>query len=335
MAITSAHPLSVDAGYASSPLNSMEHSMGYTAEFLSSSGRSADTIRFVKVRNSRMTNHGIEQFISAGWDALVQSAKDQGKNEPTNGDKARYEGFSIDSAETLLIHWSDEKYRTHAIIKETALPPSFQAGPLTINGIVITSDNKIPYGFRNPKNLDQGGIYHIVPAGYMDVMNFSKELNSLDNAVYRKLNDELFLGKPTLLENPVSAAHREFGEELKLKETHALYTPDASKMQVLGLIRNSKKNFDYTFPVLTPVSEHSSQIALKDDEHTQLLFLDTTETALREALKEFSLDQTRSSGHFRGDIALLIRNLYGPKAYAAAVESTMLALEQKIRVPVK
>jgi len=294
-----------------------EQILGFQMEGLFPTGVPSEKVRMVKTENTRKTNLELDKKIKKYW----ENFKSEGSFD---GDRARFEGFIYNTERgSLQINYSEEKYSTHFFMRNTIYPKPYQAQLFSINGIVLSSDMKIPIGVRNPKTTDQGKIYHIVPAGFTDVFKIvkpektpvTKEAEEVYETTLRKFMDEIYIQGNIFSESPHKAAARELDEELEINEKSTI-----KNMKVIGIIYNSRKNFDTTTSVLIPLDVDSSEINLKGDEHTELEFLDTSKHALEEKLTEFSLEPESNSGHLRGDIAALIAHLYGEQAYINSVD---------------
>lgn len=288
--------------------------LGYETDLICLKGIQADKVHMKKVLNTRKINTYLENLIEKKWDETT-------KSNPNAWDapRARFEGSYFDNdAETLHILWSDERYKTHAIIRNVRLPQPlpkpYQANLFTINGIPLTRDKKIPIVTRNPKHTDQGKIRHIAPAGFIDVKDVDNVLKAenVSEATIRKLSDEFGL-QNSYAESPHVATGRELKEELE-------YNLDPEDMKMLGIVYNSFKNFDYTASVLIPLKTESEKIKLKGEEHENLEWLGTSFEELKSFLFELSIAPDTNSGHLRGDIALTIGYLYGEKAYKETLE---------------
>ena len=108
-------------------------------------------------------------------------------------------------------------------------------------------------------------------------------------------------------ETPHAATIRELHEELAVPKECV----NVDKMRLIGIIFNYNRSYDTTVCVMIPVDCHSTEIALRGEEHETLRFLRTSLNDLREELIQLSRDPSISSGHLRGDIALTIAYLYG------------------------
>lgn len=301
-----------------------EHLLGYETDLICLKGISADKVHMEKIPNTRQTNHYLEQLIDQQWEETI-------KKNPKAFDcpRARFEGSLFDNDTGVLhIKWSDERYKTHAILRDVRLPQSlpkpYQANLYTINGIPFTEDNKIPIVTRNPKHTDQGKIRHIIPSGFVDIKEIDSILRAenVSETVMRKLFDELNLPN-SYAESPHTATSRELKEELKYcKKSRNLpiqvFKPE--DMRILGIVYNSFKNFDYTVSALIPLKTNSKKIILKGKEHKRLEWIKTDFEELKSFLLEISAEPDTTSGHLRGDIALTIGHLYGEEAYKEALD---------------
>ena len=284
-----------------------EHALGFEIDFIFPEGLPPGKVDMIQTENSRKTDKVIEHKIKHHWEKNKQPRM-------FNGDRARYEGKRYDEKSCKLnIFYSHERYMTYFYTADKGLPRSYQADLLSINGVVITKDNLIPVGLRGVET-NQAKIWHIVPAGYIDV-----------NLVDAKAK----VGMPTLSEawhseTPYVATERELHEELSLP----MESVDTNRMRVVGIIFNYHTNFDTTISVIVPVDCDSSEIALKGSEHETLRFLKVSLSDLKEQLIELSLDLSRNSGHLRGDIALTIAYLYGYSEYCKTLKSVQKEISE-------
>lgn len=177
---------------------------------------------------------------------------------------------------------------------------------LSINGIVITKDNLIPIGLRRGET-NQGRIWHIVPAGYIDVRPVVCKTT--------KVGAE-HPSQGWCSETPYAATERELHEELAVPKESLI----TDKMKLIGIVFNYRKNYDATISVIVPAECDSSEMTLRGEEHEIMRFLKASLGDLKEELIKLSRDQNTSSGHLRGDIALTIAHLYGFSEYARALE---------------
>lgn len=294
--------------------------LGFKFDALIPEGLARDNVQLVKTSNSRRTRESPDMEARI-LDYFVKTAGENSFNAP----RARYEGVSV-VGDTLLIMYSEDWYATHFFTRNTVLPRERKGDPLSINGLLLTRDNKLPYGLRNPQTTDQGRTYHIVPAGFTDIQPITE--GPVETAV-RKALDEIGFRGTYITEDPHRAAEREFGEEILLQGRSRGI--DTDSMRVIAVIYNSRKNFDTTMAITIPVSVYSSKIALNGAEHTQLEFADIARVDLTDKLFELSLAPDTNSGHFRGDIAALIAHRFGIDAMTESLHEvhTMLALYNK------
>lgn len=295
-----------------------EHILGFETEMIFFEGLPAKDIRYIPVPNTRKTIPYTSQLIKNRWEEI----KDKNPNA-FDAPRARYEGSYYDQ-DTKVLHvlWSEDRYSTHAAIRETILPKAYQANLFTINGIPITADEKIPIAVRNPKTTDQGRIKHITPAGFIDLRKLGGELKpeSVEEAVTRKLLDELQLPSNYSMETPYGTTEKELHQELTFPET--AFNPD--RMRILGIVYNYRKNFDYEAAVLIPLDATSSEITLRGKEHDELEWINTSLDSLKSTLYELAIAPETNSGHLRGDIALSIGHRYGQGAYLKALDDIVL-----------
>ena len=255
----------------------------------------------IQTRNTRKTDKVVEDEIRTYW-------RENQRPRMFDGDRARFEGFHYDEkSHELKIFYSHEKYRSYFCLGDKNLPRSRQALLLSINGVLVTRDNLIPVGFRGAET-NQEGIWHIVPAGYIDISPV------IGKAVRKGMSG---FPETWLSETPYTATERELHEELSLPKESV----NVSRMRLLGIVFNSNRDFDTTICVVVPVDCHSSEITLKGDEHVTMRFLKTSLNDLKEELIRQSRDLSTSSGHLRGDIALTIAHLYGQSEYMKTIES--------------
>jgi len=279
----------------------LERFLGFETKAIFPQGLSSEKVQMVQTKNTRKTDIMIEKGIRTYW-------KKNSQHNMFDGDRARYEGICYDEKRHELgIFYSHEKYKTYFYTANMNLSRSYQAELLSINGVVITKDNLIPIGLRTAQT-NHMGIWHIVPAGYIDIER------AVDDAARKE--------RPTLpevwsSETPYAATERELQEELAIPKECV----DASKMKLIGVVFNYNRDYDTTVCVAVPVDCHSSEIALRGEEHQTMRFLKTSLNDLKEELIQLSKDRSTSSGHLRGDIALTIAHLYGCSQYVKTLES--------------
>jgi len=294
--------------------------LGFKFDALIPEGLSRENVQLVKTNNSRRARESpdMEERI---LDYFVKTAGANSFNSP----RARFEGVS-QVGQDLLIMYSEDWYATHFFTRNTVLPRERKGDPLSINGLLLTRDNGLPYGLRNPQTTDQGKTYHIVPAGFTDISPITE--GPMETAL-RKMLDEIGFRGTYVTENPHRATEREFNEELLLKGRSRGIETDS--MRVIAVIYNSRKNFDTTMATTIPTSAYASQINLNGDEHTQLEFVDVAQSSLTNLLFDLSLAPDTNSGHFRGDIAALIAHRFGLGAMTDSLNEvhTRLALYQR------
>lgn len=299
-----------------------ENYLGFELDFFSAEGWPAQDIEMHETRNTRLIDQDIEQMIAHRWAEIVAA------NNAFESPRARYEGCIQDSdTGKLHVFWSEDNYKNHSVLRELRLPRQYQANLYTINGIPYTSDRKIPLVVRNPNATDQGRIRHIVPAGFCDIIstNTHLEAEGVDQAAVRNLLQKLrYSGiRP---EDPYEATGRELEEELSYNNQGS-FPPevfDISNMLLLGVVYNSRKNFDYAASVFIPLNADSGEIVLNGNENSVIEWIDTDYQDLSRLLYELALSPETNSGHLRGDITLLISHLYGEEACKQAVEKTLL-----------
>lgn len=278
----------------------LEHAVGFETEILLPEGLPAEKVTMIQTKNTRKTDTNLERKIGNSWQQNKQL-------NMFDGNRARYEGVCFDGIKRdLKIFYSHEKYRTYFYTADADLPRPYQAELLSINGVVITRDSSIPLGLRT-RETNQNGIWHVVPAGYIDIESpncaAEEDISALKN-VWRS-------------ETPYAATERELHEELSIPRECV----DVSRMRVVGILFNYNRNYDTTICVMVPVNCHSSEIALKGEEHESIRFLKTSLDDLKEELIQLSKDPSTSSGHLRGDIALTIAHLYGYPEFVKTLEN--------------
>lgn len=277
-------PILITSTYSKHP----EKALGFEYEMLLSAGVSESDIQMNVLPNSRIKIPSIERNIKNYW----ESNKKPGQFD---GDLLRFEGARLYRDGKLVIDVSDMKYSEHNFLNKSGLPKELQGNPWSMGGIVLTGDNKIVTGLRNPKVVDQGRIEHIVPAGF---------------AEYK---ESTLRGKSP--ENPIQNALRELNEELLGVKPR--------KMEVLAITYNSYKNFDTTASVLIPTDVHSSEIELAEDEHEEIIFTDATQKSLEDKFRELCENPDNNSGHLRGHIGALYARKYEVPAYNTMIEKTI------------
>ena len=299
-----------------------EHLLGFETDIIFFDGLPAQNVSYVPTQTTRKTTPYTNLFIKNHWGEITK------KNPQVfDAPKVRFEGSMYNQDEnTLFILWSEDRYSTHAAMRDTILPKAYQANLFTINGIPLTSDNKIPIVVRNPKKTDQGRIKHITPAGFVNLKKLGgSQPESVEDTISRKLLDELQLPILYAMENPYKATERELHEELKHATDFSANVFKPERMRILGIVYNYKKNFDYTATVLIPLDATSSEISLKGEEHEdEIDWTSTTLDSLRTTLYELAIAPETNSGHLRGDIALLTGHLYGKKAYLQTLDDIIL-----------
>jgi hypothetical protein len=305
----------------------LEHYLGFETDTISIEGIPATKINLIKVPNTREIDNSIELMIEKRWSKL------ENENNAFDNPRARFEGsYQDNETGELFIKWSDERYKNHAILKETNLPKPYQANPFTINGIPYTTDKKIPIVNRNPNRSDQGAIRHIAPAGFIDIHEIDKLKNkTIEQNTIKYIVKELNYSN-TYKESPHEATKRELSEELQYKSNVEFPTEifNPNDMKCLGIIYNSYKNFDYTASILIPLNTDSKNISLKGDEHVgEIEWYNTGYEELSDQLYKLAKNPNNNSGHLRGDIALTIGHLHGPQAYKQALNNVVLNLTKE------
>lgn len=292
--------ISLDASLTDDGLSHLERDIfGFHIHRLFPNGLPREKLRYLKTESSIHIPDELQNKIDEAWRETVE------KNPNAfDAPRARYEGSIFDS-ETgeLIIRYSELNYRTHAYMRNTVFPKHMQANLWTINGVVLTSDNKIAIGIRNPEETDQGGINHIVPAGFVDMMSTEEGLLAEEpyRAAVRKLLDEITFPGNLYSETPHDSSERELVEELDVS-SDILMEPS----RLLAIVYNSRKNFDFTATMLLKVAEPSSELRLRGKEHEGLYFIDATTLAIESELKDLALVPELNSGHLRGDLAAMI-----------------------------
>ena len=294
-----------------------EHNLGYETDMIflgTGRGLPADNVVMSPVPNSRKTNAIVNQFIKAQW------AEEQQKYNAFDSPRARYEGSMFDTdTDRLITFWSEEKYSTHAAIRQANVGKAYQANLWTINAILMPKNKKLPIGVRNATNTDQGRIKHLTPVGFVDLVPTKSEV------AYGEVIGETFG-----VESIGNAVTRRLYAEWEVPERAF----DPKRMELLGIVYNHHKNFDYDAAVLVPLDCDSHQLKSKQlrnggtaGKYDAIEEVDMDESSLRALLFEFALTPDNSSGHMRGDIALTIGRLYGgmPK-YKEVLEDTVMEL---------
>lgn len=286
-----------------------EMALGFEFELFLPEGISSTDTQMVVVPNSRPKIEPLERMIKSFWARNRKPHQFDG-NIP-RFDEAIYDG------KILKIFVSPEKYKSHFFLRTTILPKEYQAQAYSICGILETKDNKLVTGIRNPKATDQGRIELIVPAGFIN-------MNELPHtATIRKLRDELYLPSGPhkfISESPFSSAKRELKEELKDVSTN--------DMKILGIIYNSRKNFDTTTAMFMQTRIPSSEIKTRGKEHDELCFTRIAKKSLAEKFAGLCQNPETNSGHLRGCIAALFAHKYGVSAYDSLIEKTILMLSE-------
>lgn len=303
------HSVNLSANY----IHSAETAFGFQYELLIPDGVPAGNTQLVPVKNSRPKIDSLESKIMRYW----EKNKKPGQFE---SNRPRFEGAIYDG-ENLMIRVSPDKYSAHFFLRTTNLPKELQVQAYSINGIVITKDNKFVTGIRNPKTTDQGIIEHIIPAGFIN----SNEM--LTNETIRILNKELYIPlQPEssvlkLTESPFTSTARELDEELE--------GVIPKEMRILAIIYNSRKNFDTTTSVLIPTNIDSSEIMLKGKEHDEIRFTDITQKSLEDKFYDLCKNPDSNSGHLRGSLAAFYTHRYGLPSHDKLIEETILKLMEE------
>lgn len=215
--------------------------------------------------------------------------------------------------------WSEDKYSTHAAIRNADVGKAYQANLWTINAILLPEDRQLPIGLRNAQETDQGSIKHLTPVGFVD-MKPSKLYDAKGNVTDEKMDAE----------SVGDAVARRLYAEWDVPAGAF----DPKKMELLGIVYNSHKNFDYDAAVLVPLDCDSNQLRSKQlrsenpkGKYDTIEKVNMNEPSLRSLLFEFARAPDKTSGHMRGDMALLIGRLYGgmPK-YQEVLEDTLMEL---------
>ncbi|MBI4016018.1 MAG: hypothetical protein HY362_04860 [Candidatus Aenigmarchaeota archaeon] len=324
----------------SADIGDLEQALGYRTGIAFPGGLDSGSVFYREQKNTRVTTPELNERIARLW----KDAEDQAKAKVKPGerprifdaDRIRYEGANFDPEYgTLTISWSRDKYSNHFGLKEMKdpktgeyLPLPFHVNPLSINGIVVTEDGKIPLVQRNPNKTDQGRIWHIVPQGFIDIKTVGgiRDItveslkkkgvipDGIDETTVKTLLRELKVPDAYYIESVSDASARELSEELRVT-TAPMPNVLAKDNLVLGLIRNTRRNFDTTIPTLMKVGCSHADIGLNGDEATKIEWVDIDQGALTGKVVELSKDLDRASGHLRGDLGLLVYHLYGEAAY--------------------
>ncbi len=277
-------PIQLSSTYLKHP----EKVLGFEYEALFPKGVSESDIEMKVVPNSRIKIPAIEGNIKNYWERNKKPGQ-------FDGDLLRFEGAKLYGDGMLVLEVSDMKYSEHNFLSKSKLSKELQGNPWSMGGIVLTYDNKLVTGMRNPKATDQGRIEHIVPAGFA------------------KYKESMLSGKAP--ENPIQNALRELNEEL--------LGVKPKKMKVLAITYNSYKNFDTTASVLIPTDVRSSEIELAEDEHEEIIFTDASQKSLEGKFRELCESPDANSGHLRGHVAALYAHKYDMPAYNSLVEKTI------------
>lgn len=284
-----------------------EHALGFETEFLCPEGLSPDKIQMLQTKNTRKTNQIIQERIMEYW-------QERRQNNMFDGDRARFEGVQYeDRSRQLRIFYSHEKYRTYFFTGNTTLPKPYQAQLFSINGVVITKDNAIPIGLRKPETTNQGRLWHVIPAGYIDVNP------TLDEPTRTSTPG---LPECWYSETPHATTERELHEELTVPEGAF----NVSKMRLVGIVYNYHVNYDTTASMVGPIECDSSEIGLRGDEHERIRFVKASLKNLKEESIQLAQEPSTNSGHLRGDIALTIAHLYGFSEYIKTLKTVSMEI---------
>jgi len=161
---------------------------------------------------------------------------------------------------------------------------------------------------RKTETTNQGRIWHVIPAGYIDV-----------NSTFDEPTKTSGQGFPECWysETPHAATERELHEELRVPEG----VFDARKMRLVGIVYNYREGFDTTASIIGPIECNSAEIGLRGDEHERIRFVKASLRNLKEELIQLAKEPNINSGHLRGDIALTIAYLYGSSEYIKTLKS--------------
>ncbi|HKZ45076.1 MAG TPA: hypothetical protein VJ343_00025 [archaeon] len=301
----------------------LENILGYETAMTFLDGLPAERVRYFQCENTRKTSPYLNQLIKTRWEEIKNKSK-----QAFDAPRARFEGCAFNQEDgNLWIFWSEDRYSTHAAMRDTIVPKPYQANLFTINGIPLTKDGKIPVAVRNPMATDQGRIRHITPAGFIDLKKIGNDLvlENTRDAVIRKFLDEIDLPSPYKMETLHKATKRELDEEIEISNESGV---DAEKMRLLGIVYNYRKNFDYAASVLIPMEASSHNVRLKGKEHEEIGWVNTNLDSLKSTLYELAIAPETNSGHLRGDIALTIGHLYGKDCYVKTLEEIVLELSK-------
>ncbi len=195
----------------------------------------------------------------------------------------RYEGHSdIRGGVEFLV--SKTSYMVHNIRRHKDLPVDYINGrfisehvnPFTINAIQVTSDNKILIGVKG-KIADQRGL-GVMGAGFLK----RKEGLPPANLFYETL--------------------RECLEETKYDEKVKLTEGDVDDFRAFATIFGS--NHDTTTAMYVPLKATSKQVDLGNQEHSDLLFLNTDDKSLAKFLNDGGMNGIKAVDPLIGCVEL-------------------------------
>lgn len=247
-----------------------------------------------------------------GWEELYVD----GTRNMFNGDRLRIEGISSAPGNNgITFYLSPEKFATHDYVKTLRLPKQYQANLHTINGIVITSDGYTISGIRT-NLVDQSGEEHILPLGFIDPVPIPKPGqtdNPTDVALARFFRDFTLPGD-YVPELPENTAQRRFQRDLAIEGDYSQIFKAPPRL--IGVVYNSLRNKDMTASIVMETNIPSEAFAVGQDRKAyELILTPTDQDSLAVKIAELARRPERSSGHLRGDLALLSGYLYGADGF--------------------
>ena len=301
-------------------------------------GFEADHIYSVLTANSRLSEDWIEDGIKNKWREGIQNNQKNfgdraeiriedgwetlyvdGERRFFNGQRPRFESISrTRNGEGIIFQLSADTYAAHDFLKTTILPKQYQARLHTMNGIVLTSDGYTISGIRSGL-VDQSGEEHILPAGFINPIPLPKTDEAADNPIKTALErfyKEFTINAPYASELPTTAAQRVIGRELAVNGDYKIENMLTASPRLIGIVDNSYRNKDITASIILETNAPSSAFSPGPArESYDLIFTPTDHDSLTRKIATLATSPEKSSGHLRGDLALLIGYLYGADGF--------------------
>lgn len=204
----------------------------------------------VRVSNTFSLSDEQREIVKQAWENKPSDAQDL--------PLWRYEGYALDNR-NLQIKVSLCSYKWHFILRNYIYKrQSDYPNPISATSLMHTSDNKLVLGIR--KGSDQGNRLHTVGGGFIDPIpkyTPGQNLNSL------------------IPENPFTTSAREIREETSVRNSDF----SIADFSLLGFAWGN--NHDTTCVVHAPVNVISDKITINAPEHSELIFVDLEDSALK------------------------------------------------------